>query len=85
MKSWAGLGYYSRARNIHAAAKLIVTRGGTKRGFPRTVEGWLEIPGVGPYTAGAITSIALDLPEPIVDGNVERVFARLRMLRRSVG
>ncbi|MBS1961526.1 MAG: A/G-specific adenine glycosylase [Bdellovibrionales bacterium] len=81
MKAWAGLGYYSRARNLHAGAKAIVARG--REGFPRTKEGWLEIPGVGPYTAGAITSIALGLPEPIVDGNVERVFARLRMLERS--
>lgn len=83
MKAWAGLGYYSRARNLHAGAKAIVARGGTTNGFPRTKEGWLEIPGVGPYTAGAITSIALGLPEPIVDGNVERVFARLRRLARS--
>jgi A/G-specific adenine glycosylase len=85
MKAWAGLGYYSRARNLHAAAKEIVRRGGTSRGFPRTKEAWLEIPGVGPYTAGAITSIALELPEPIVDGNVERVFSRLRRLARSAG
>jgi A/G-specific adenine glycosylase len=85
MKAWAGLGYYSRARNLHAAARRIVERGGTKRGFPKTKEEWLEIPGVGPYTAGAITSIALGLPEPIVDGNVERVFSRLRRLARSSG
>ncbi|MBC7386097.1 MAG: A/G-specific adenine glycosylase [Cryobacterium sp.] len=80
MKAWAGLGYYSRARNIHQGAKTIA-----QKGFPKTKEGWLEISGVGPYTAGAITSIALGLPEPIVDGNVERVFARLRILRRSLG
>lgn len=85
MKAWAGLGYYSRARNLHAAAKEVVRRGGTERGFPTTKEDWLEIPGVGPYTAGAITSIALGLPEPIVDGNVERVFSRLRRLARSAG
>jgi A/G-specific adenine glycosylase len=86
MKAWEGLGYYSRARNLHRAAKTIVSRAeaGGGDGFPRTREGWLEIPGVGPYTAGAITSIALGLPEPIVDGNVERVFARLRRLARSV-
>lgn len=85
MKAWAGLGYYSRARNLHAAAKEIVRRGGTSLGFPATKDAWLEIPGVGPYTAGAITSIALGLPEPIVDGNVERVFSRLRRLARSEG
>jgi A/G-specific adenine glycosylase len=85
MKEWEGLGYYSRARNLHRAAKAIVERGGTANGFPRTREDWLEIPGVGPYTAGAITSIALGLPEPIVDGNVERVLARVRMLGRSGG
>jgi len=84
MKAWAGLGYYSRARNLHRGAKAIVSAGGTKSGFPSTKEAWLEIPGVGPYTAGAITSIALGHPEPIVDGNVERVFARLRRLGRSV-
>ncbi len=81
LKAWEGLGYYSRARNLHRAAKQIVSSGD----FPRTKEAWLEIPGVGPYTAGAITSIALGLPEPIVDGNVERVFARLRRLDRSLG
>lgn len=89
MKAWAGLGYYSRARNLHRAAKMIVLRAGKEKspdaGFPLTKEAWLEIPGVGPYTAGAITSIALGLPEPIVDGNVERVFSRLRLFRRSEG
>ncbi len=81
LKAWEGLGYYSRARNLHRAAKAIHAAGD----FPRTREGWLEISGVGPYTAGAITSIALGLPEPIVDGNVERVFARLRRLDRATG
>lgn len=81
MKLWEGLGYYSRARNLHRASKVIVAAGGSERGFPKTRDGWLEIPGVGPYTAGAITSIALGHPEPIVDGNVERVYARLRRLK----
>jgi A/G-specific adenine glycosylase len=88
MKAWAGLGYYSRARNLHAGAKTLVGSGATGaagRGWPSTKEAWLEIPGVGPYTAGAITSISLGLPEPIVDGNVERVFSRLRRLARSEG
>jgi A/G-specific adenine glycosylase len=72
MKLWAGLGYYSRARNLHAAAKRIKAEG-----FPKTPEGVLDLPGVGRYTAGAICSIALNLPEPLVDGNVSRVFSRL--------
>lgn len=78
LKAWEGLGYYSRARNLLRAAKFIV-----EHGFPQTRDAWLEVPGVGPYTAGAITSIALGLPEPIVDGNVERVFARMRCLKRG--
>jgi len=78
---WAGLGYYSRARNIHKAAKMIVAAGG----FPSNREGWLEIPGVGQYTAGAILSIALNLPEPILDGNVERVISRFRRVSRRGG
>jgi A/G-specific adenine glycosylase len=82
---WAGLGYYSRARNIHKAAKMIVANGGTRGGFPTTREGWLEIPGVGQYTAGAILSIALNLPEPILDGNVERVISRFRLVSRRGG
>ena len=74
MTHWAGLGYYSRARNLHRGAKLIVEQGG----FPKSHEAWLEIPGVGPYTAGAIVSIALNEAEPILDGNVERVLSRVR-------
>ncbi len=72
LRSWAGLGYYRRARHLHAAAKLLA-----RDGFPRTVEGLLELPGVGPYTAGAIASIAFDEPAPLVDGNVARVLSRL--------
>ena len=77
---WQGLGYYSRARNLHKGAKLIV-----QNGFPKNREGWLEIPGVGDYTAGAILSIAEDQPEPILDGNVERVVSRLRLVGRQQG
>jgi A/G-specific adenine glycosylase len=80
MLHWAGLGYYSRARNIHRAAASIV-----ERGFPKTREEWEEIPGVGPYTAGAILSIAQDKPEAILDGNVERVVSRLRRIGRGRG
>jgi A/G-specific adenine glycosylase len=78
--NWAGLGYYSRARNLHRGAQMIVAQG-----FPHTREGWLEIPGVGAYTAGAVLSIALDQPEAILDGNVERVVSRLRRVSRASG
>jgi A/G-specific adenine glycosylase len=78
---WAGLGYYSRARNIHRGAQQIVERGG----FPNTRDGWLAIPGVGNYTAGAILSIASNQPEAILDGNVERVLSRVRRVTRRGG
>lgn len=73
MSAWAGLGYYSRARNLHACAKAVVAAGG----FPDTVEGLRKLPGIGPYTAGAIAAIAFDRPAAAVDGNVERVVSRL--------
>lgn len=83
---WAGLGYYSRAKNLHKSAQMIVARGGFAKSYGRghgeSKAEWLELPGVGPYTAGAICSIALGLPEPILDGNVERVMARLFLLSR---
>lgn len=69
---WAGLGYYARARNLHKCAKAVVARGG----FPRDVDALMELPGIGPYTAAAISSIAFDLPAVAVDGNVERVVSR---------
>ena len=72
-KLWEGLGYYSRARNLHAAAKIIADAGK----FPDTPEDLRALPGVGEYTAGAIASIAFGLPEPSVDGNVLRVLSRL--------
>lgn len=75
MKYWQGLGYYSRARNLHSAAKMIMQEYGGV--FPSTLDAIRELPGVGPYTAGAIASIAFDLPEPLVDGNVERVLSRI--------
>jgi A/G-specific adenine glycosylase len=71
-EAWAGLGYYRRARNLHAAAKAAVARGG----LPADVAALRELPGIGPYTAGAIASIAFGLPAPAVDGNVERVLSR---------
>jgi A/G-specific adenine glycosylase len=73
LQLWAGLGYYSRARNLHRAAQMVVERGG----FPGDVAGLRALPGVGPYTAGAVASIALGVDAPLVDGNVERVLARL--------
>ena len=72
MAAWAGLGYYSRARNLHKCAKAVAARGG----FPDTLEGLIELPGIGPYTAAAIAAIAFDRPATVMDGNVERVMAR---------
>jgi A/G-specific adenine glycosylase len=72
---WAGLGYYSRARNLHAAARAVVDRYGGA--FPADQEGLQALPGVGRSTAGAILSIAFDTPAPILDGNVRRVLCRL--------
>ena len=71
---WAGLGYYSRARNLHRAAQKIVTEHAS---FPDTLEGLLALPGIGRSTAGAILSIAFDKPAPILDGNVRRVLVRI--------
>ncbi len=75
MKKWEGLGYYSRARNMQTAAKIIMAEhGGIFPSSPREI---LKLPGIGPYTAGAIASIAFNLPSPAVDGNVLRVLSRL--------
>jgi A/G-specific adenine glycosylase len=70
---WSGLGYYSRARNLHAAARGIASAGG----FPREYEAIRALPGVGPYTAAAVASIAFGLPHAVLDGNVLRVLARV--------
>lgn len=75
LAAWSGLGYYRRARSLHAAARAIVERHGGA--FPRTRDDALALPGIGPYTAGAVLSIAYDAPEALVDGNVARVLARL--------
>jgi len=72
LKLWQGLGYYSRARNLHTAAKQIVSLGR----FPDTLEGIKQLKGVGDYTAAAIGSFAFDIPAAVVDGNVYRVLAR---------
>jgi A/G-specific adenine glycosylase len=75
LAAWSGLGYYRRARMLHAAAKTIVQE---RRGiFPRTVTGLRELPGIGRYTAAAVASIAFDEPAAVVDGNVERVLGRV--------
>ncbi|MCB9170972.1 MAG: A/G-specific adenine glycosylase [Flavobacteriales bacterium] len=75
LRLWQGLGYYSRARNLLTAARQVVSDHGGR--FPRTHAGLLALKGVGDYTAAAIASIAFDVPEPVVDGNVYRVLARV--------
>lgn len=70
--AWAGLGYYARARRLHQAAQRIAASG-----FPATLDGWRDLPGIGPYTAAAIAAIAHDHDHIALDGNVERVFARI--------
>lgn len=75
LKLWEGLGYYSRARNLQRAACQIMSDHGGR--FPRDPKAILALPGIGPYTAGAIASISLNQPEPILDGNVIRVLTRL--------
>jgi len=75
MAAWAGLGYYARARNLIACARFVANEFGGV--FPDTEEGLRALPGVGPYTAAAIAAIAFDRPANVVDGNVERVMARL--------
>jgi A/G-specific adenine glycosylase len=75
LAAWSGLGYYRRARMLHAAAKVIVREHGGK--FPASEEGLRELPGVGRYTAAAIASIAFEDPTAVVDGNVERVLQRV--------
>jgi len=81
LELWAGLGYYSRARNLHqAACQIVEVHGGQ---FPRTLDGLMALPGVGRSTAGAILSIAFDQPAPILDGNVRRVLVRLYAWRED--
>ncbi|HWQ75531.1 MAG TPA: A/G-specific adenine glycosylase [Syntrophomonas sp.] len=75
LKLWEGLGYYSRARNLHKAARIIANEMGGV--FPTSYQQILSLPGIGPYTAGAVASIALGQPTPAVDGNVLRVMSRI--------
>lgn len=75
---WAGLGYYQRARRLQAGAKWVC-----ENGLPQSREDWLSVPGIGPYTSAAIASIAQEEPVALVDGNVERVFARMAAFTKS--
>ncbi|MBF1724989.1 MAG: A/G-specific adenine glycosylase [Streptococcus sp.] len=83
LKCWEGLGYYSRVRNMQKAAIQIMEEFGGV--FPNTYEGILSLKGIGPYTAGAIASIAFGLPEPAVDGNLMRVISRLFEVNLDIG
>ena len=83
LKAWEGLGYYSRVRNMKTAAQQIMNEFEGK--FPSTYEGISTLKGIGPYTAGAISSIAFNLPQPAVDGNVMRVLARLFEVNHDIG
>ena len=80
MAEWAGLGYYARARNLLKCARIVAEAGG----FPADEPGLRKLPGIGPYTAAAIASISYDQPEPVMDGNVERVMARLYAVKEPL-
>ena len=80
MRRWAGLGYYSRARNLHACARLAAAAGG----LPDTEAGLRALPGVGAYTAAAVAAIAFERPAVVVDGNVERVIVRLHAIATPI-
>ena len=82
LRAWAGLGYYARARNLHACARAVVER--HKGIFPRELEALRALPGIGEYTAAAVGAIAFDLPAVPVDGNVERVVTRLYAVEEAM-
>ena len=82
LKHWQGLGYYSRARNLHKGAQMVREQFGGE--FPKEPDKVKKIPGIGPYTAGAILSIAFNLPYPAVDGNVLRVFSRVFAIKEDI-
>jgi A/G-specific adenine glycosylase len=82
LKAWEGLGYYARARNLHRAAQSVVAEYGGM--FPPERQALLALPGIGEYTVGALLSIAFNKPEPLLDGNVKRVLARLLDLDRPI-
>jgi A/G-specific adenine glycosylase len=79
LRLWAGLGYYSRGRNLHAAARVLAASG-----WPADEAGWRALPGIGDYTAAAVAAIALGQPATVVDGNIERVMARLFAVREPL-
>lgn len=81
LKVWEGLGYYARARNLHRLAQMVFWEHGGK--IPQEVEALRRLPGIGRYTAGAISSIAFDRREPVLDGNVKRVLCRIFAVRQS--
>ena len=83
LKAWEGLGYYSRARNLHTAAGIVVER--LDGHIPQTLEGLMNLPGIGRYSASAIASIAFNLAVPAVDGNVTRIISRLFDLPDDIG
>ena len=83
LKTWEGLGYYSRARNLHRASKIILNH--FKGKIPENLRDLLSLPGIGKYTAGAILSIAYNKEAPILDGNVKRVLSRLFAISDNVG
>ncbi len=80
MAAWAGLGYYARARNLHACARAVAAVGG----FPGDIDGLRALPGIGPYTAAAVAAIAFGVPAVPIDGNVERVAARAFAIERAL-
>lgn len=82
LKAWEGLGYYSRVRNLHSAAKEVREKYNGK--VPDTAETISKLKGIGPYTSGAILSIAYGIPEPAVDGNVMRVLSRILLIRADI-
>jgi A/G-specific adenine glycosylase len=81
MEEWAGLGYYARARNLHACARAVVAAGGD---FPRNADGLRALPGIGAYTAAAVAAIAFNQPVVPLDANVERVVARVRAVEEPL-
>ena len=82
LNAWEGLGYYSRARNLHKAAKMMVSEYSGR--LPRDMDELIKLPGIGRYTVGAVASIAFDMDEPALDGNLKRVYARLFDLEEPV-
>ncbi len=82
LKAWEGLGYYSRARNLHKASRILIEKHDGK--LPRNLKDLQNLPGVGRYTAGAIASIAYDIPAPILDGNLRRVLTRLFKIQTPI-